>query len=92
MTNDQLAGYQNNIEQLAQMHINNYFFYDVYDTTSNPFPNVNSFKQEWATWAVDNGQPNPPQIDTLLIKKPREQNSRKRRQCHALQYAQRRLQ
>ena len=68
MTNDQLAGYQNNIEQLAQMHINNYFFYDVYDTTSNPFPNVNSFKQEWATWAVDNGQPNPPQIDTLLIK------------------------
>ncbi len=24
MTNDQLAGYQNNIEQLAQMHINNY--------------------------------------------------------------------
>ncbi|ASK26976.1 hypothetical protein BG910_03790 [Neisseria chenwenguii] len=64
MTNDQLEGYQDGLEQLTQMHINNYFFYDVYDTTGNPFPaNTESYNQEWVSWSE-----NKPKIDTGLVK------------------------
>ncbi|MBM7636652.1 glycoside hydrolase family 66 protein [Streptococcus saliviloxodontae] len=62
MTRNQLDGYKSSVEKLNQMHINNFFFYNVYHTTSNPFPSgVDSFYQEWASWTN-------PKIETSLIK------------------------
>ncbi len=58
------------------MHINNYFFYDVYNTPANPFPaNVERFTQDWATFLIPNSETDPdkrksylPVIDTEAVK------------------------
>ena len=76
ITNDQVEGYKNSIDQLANMHINNYFFYDVYNTPANPFPaNVERFTQDWATFLIPNSETDPdkrksylPVIDTEAVK------------------------
>ena len=76
ITNDQVEGYKNSIDQLANMHINNYFFYDVYNTPANPFPtNVERFTQDWATFLIPNNETDPdkrksylPVIDTEAVK------------------------
>ena len=76
ITNDQVEGYKNSIDQLANMHINNYFFYDVYNTPANPFPaNVERFTQDWATFLIPNSETDPdkrksylPIIDTEAVK------------------------
>ena len=76
ITNDQVEGYKNSIDQLANMHINNYFFYDVYNTPANPFPaNIERFTQDWATFLIPNSETDPdkrkshlPVIDTEAVK------------------------
>ena len=76
ITKEQVEGYKNSIDQLANMHINNYFFYDVYNTPANPFPaNVERFTQDWATFLIPKGETDPekrktylPVIDTDAVK------------------------
>ena len=76
ITKEQVEGYKNRIDQLANMHINNYFFYDVYNTPANPFPaNVERFTQDWATFLIPKGETDPekrktylPVIDTDAVK------------------------
>ena len=76
ITKEQVEGYKNSIDQLANMHINNYFFYDVYNTPANPFPaNVERFTQDWATFLIPNSETDPdkrksylPVIDTEAVK------------------------
>ena len=76
ITKDQVEGYKNSIDQLANMHINNYFFYDVYNTPANPFPaNVERFTQDWATFLIPKDETDPekrktylPVIDTEAVK------------------------
>ena len=76
ITKDQVEGYKNSIDQLANMHINNYFFYDVYKTPANPFPaNVERFTQDWATFLIPKDETDPekrktylPVIDTEAVK------------------------
>ena len=76
ITKEQVEGYKNSIDQLANMHINNYFFYDVYNTPANPFPaNVERFTQDWATFLIPKDETDPekrktylPVIDTEAVK------------------------
>ena len=52
ITNDQVK-VQNNIDQLANMHINNYFFLWRFTNTPSPFPaNVERFTPDWATFLI----------------------------------------
>lgn len=55
--------YAEQIEEMKNMHVNSYFFYDVYKDAANPFPDEESYTQEWATWTS-----NKPQISTQAIK------------------------
>ena len=77
ITNDQVEGYKNSIDQLANMHINQLLFYDVcHNTPANPFPaNVERFTQDWATFLIPNSETDPdkrksylPVIDTEAVK------------------------
>ena len=42
-----LPDYYRELEQMKNMNINSYFFYDVYKSATNPFPNVPKFDQSW---------------------------------------------
>ncbi|MGT2906953.1 glycoside hydrolase family 66 protein [Streptococcus dentiloxodontae] len=43
--------YNAELALLKAMNINSYFFYDVYNTPTDPFPDVENFKQDWNTWS-----------------------------------------
>lgn len=55
--------YAEQIEEMKNMHVNSYFFYDVYKDAANPFPDEESYTQEWVTWTS-----NKPQISTQAVK------------------------
>lgn len=46
-----LPDYYRELEQMKNMNINSYFFYDVYKSATNPFPNVPKFDQSWNWWS-----------------------------------------
>lgn len=58
-----LKKYYEQIEEMKNMHVNSYFFYDVYKEAANPFPDEDTYTQEWATWTS-----NKPQISTQAVK------------------------
>lgn len=61
-----LQKYNQQIEEMARMHINSTFYYDVYKDPANPIPNTtNSFNQTWSWWSGKNGST----IDPTIIKK-----------------------
>ena len=57
----QLDQYKEAMEKMKNMNINSYFYYDVYNTATDPFPDKEKFIQVWNTW-------NKPTIDTSVIK------------------------
>lgn len=48
---DNLPLYYRELEQMKNMNINSYFFYDVYKSATNPFPNILTFDQSWNWWS-----------------------------------------
>ena len=61
-----LQKYNQQIEEMAHMHINSTFYYDVYKDPANPIPDTtNPFNQTWSWWSGKNGST----IDPTIIKK-----------------------
>ena len=61
-----LQKYNQQIEEMARMHINSTFYYDVYKDPANPIPDTtNPFNQTWSWWSGKNGST----IDPTIIKK-----------------------
>ena len=61
-----LQKYNQQMEEMARMHINSNFYYDVYKDPANPIPDTtNPFNQTWSWWSGKNGST----IDPTIIKK-----------------------
>ena len=61
-----LQKYNQQMEEMARMHINSNFYYDVYKDPANPIPDTtNPFNQTWSWWSGQNGAT----IDPTIIKK-----------------------
>lgn len=56
-----LPTYSRELDQMKNMNINSYFFYDAYKSATDPFPNVPKFDQTWNWWSR-------PQIETGAVK------------------------
>lgn len=61
-----LQKYNQQMEEMARMHINSNFYYDVYKDPANPIPDTtHPFNQTWSWWSGQNGST----IDPTVIKK-----------------------
>lgn len=65
ITDKQLDKYTSELTEMKNMHVNSYFFYDVYQSPVDPFPSGDvTFDQEWATGFLNFA----PKIDTATVK------------------------
>lgn len=63
-----LNKYNQQLQEMARMHINANFFYDVYKDPANPWPNDNKvFQQNWSWWSGKNGSTIDPTVVKQLV-------------------------
>ena len=60
---DLINRYKDQMQEMARMHINSDFYYDVYKSPANPLPETTSpFQQTWSWWSGPNGSTIDPEV------------------------------
>lgn len=66
---DLLNRYKDQMQEMARMHINSHFYYDVYKSPANPLPETTSpFQQTWSWWSGSNGSTIDPEVVKNLVR------------------------
>ena len=66
---DLLNRYKDQMQEMARMHINSDFYYDVYKSPGNPLPETTrSFQQTWSWWSGPNGSTIDPEVVKNLVR------------------------
>ena len=66
---DLLNRYKDQMQEMARMHINSDFYYDVYKSPANPLPETTSpFQQTWSWWSGPNGSTIDPEVVKNLVR------------------------
>ena len=66
---DLLNRYKDQMQEMARMHINSDFYYDVYKSPANPLPETTMpFQQTWSWWSGPNGSTIDPEVVKNLVR------------------------
>lgn len=66
---DLINRYKDQMQEMARMHINSNFYYDVYKFPANPLPETTSpFQQTWSWWSGSNGSTIDPEVVKNLVR------------------------
>ena len=66
---DLINRYKDQMQEMARMHINSDFYYDVYKSPANPLPETTSpFQQTWSWWSGSNGSTIDPEVVKNLVR------------------------
>lgn len=66
---DLINRYKDQMQEMARMHINSDFYYDVYKSPANPLPEITSpFQQTWSWWSGSNGSTIDPEVVKNLVR------------------------
>ena len=66
---DLINRYKDQMQEMARMHINSDFYYDVYKSPANPLPETTSpFQQTWSWWSGPNGSTIDPEVVKNLVR------------------------
>ena len=66
---DLINRYKDQMQEMARMHINSDFYYDVYKFPANPLPETTRpFQQTWSWWSGPNGSTIDPEVVKNLVR------------------------
>lgn len=66
---DLINRYKDQMQEMARMHINSDFYYDVYKSPANPLPETTRpFQQTWSWWSGLNGSTIDPEVVKNLVR------------------------
>lgn len=66
---DLINRYKDQMQEMARMHINSDFYYDVYQSPTNPLPETTRpFQQTWSWWSGPNGSTIDPEVVKNLVR------------------------
>lgn len=66
---DLLNRYKDQMQEMARMHINSHFYYDVYKSPANPLLETTMpFQQTWSWWSGPNGSTIDPEVVKNLVR------------------------
>ena len=66
---DLINRYKDQMQEMARMHINSDFYYDVYKSPANPLPETTRpFQQTWSWWSGPNGSTIDPEVVKNLVR------------------------
>ena len=69
INSDLINRYRDQMQEMARMHINSDFYYDVYKSPANPLPETTGpFQQTWSWWSGPNGSTIDPEVVKNLVR------------------------